>query len=165
MLAWAAMSLGGAAAYLLFWQAKSGDLLAPVSRQQNWLREAVMPWTALIDGTRDAFCCLGQFSGGYHLIDWLVVVPCVFLGGYVLLRFRPAFGIYTWGSILLPLSLVFRPRPLMSMPRFLVVVFPIMWALADLVERRRIPHQAVVAVSAGAMAVLAVLFMNWYYVF
>jgi hypothetical protein len=51
------------------------------------------------------------------------------------------------------------------MPRFVAVVFPAFWVLADAAERRRLPHTAVVAAFAGGFSLLAVLFMNWWYIF
>jgi hypothetical protein len=67
-------------------------------------------------------------------------------------------------SLLLPLTLAFDGRPLLSLPRFVVVVFPLFWALARLAERWRV-HDAVVATSAAGLGLLSVLFVNWYYIF
>jgi len=53
----------------------------------------------------------------------------------------------------------------MSVPRFLVVLFPIFWGLALLAERKRIPHHLIVAVSAAGLGLLTVLFVNWFYIF
>jgi hypothetical protein len=53
----------------------------------------------------------------------------------------------------------------MSMPRFVLPVFPAFWAFAVLVERKRVPHEAVVATFAGGLGLLTVLFVNWYAIF
>ncbi len=53
----------------------------------------------------------------------------------------------------------------MSMPRFVLVLFPLFWALAWAVERGLIPHAAVLAVEAAGLGLLTVLFVNWYYIF
>jgi hypothetical protein len=60
--------------------------------------------------------------------------------------------------------MVFPGRPLLSIPRFLVLVFPLFWALAILAERGRV-HDAVVVISAVGLGVFGLLFVNWYYVF
>jgi hypothetical protein len=60
---------------------------------------------------------------------------------------------------------VFVPRPFMSLPRFLLVVFPLLWPWAVWAGRRRWIHETVVAVSAAFLGLLTVLFVNWYYVF
>ncbi len=53
----------------------------------------------------------------------------------------------------------------MSMSRFVAVVFPAFWAAALLAERYRIRQDLVVAVGTAGVALMAVLFVNAYYVF
>jgi hypothetical protein len=162
----AAVAVGlGTLAYLAYWWAKVGDWLAPVDQQANWQRTFSWPWATLVDGTRDAFRYLGNANGGYWLIDWLIVVPVVGASVFALLRYRPSYSVYVWGGLLIPLSFVFADRPLMSMPRFVLPLFPAFWALAELTERWRIPEKAVAAVGAAGLALLVVLFVNWYYIF
>ena len=60
--------------------------------------------------------------------------------------------------------LVFGGRPLMSMPRFCVVLFPLFWALARLCERWR-ATDAVVAASACGLGMLSLLFVAWQPIF
>jgi hypothetical protein len=164
-LLWSAAAAAGAVAYLAFWQATAGDALAPIRQQTNWQREGSFPLATVVRGTVEAFRFVGQYPGGYHLVDWLIVVPAVIGTVWVVLRTRPVFAAYAMISVAAPLSYVFLPRPFMSLPRFLLVVFPILWPWAVLGLRRRGIHEAVVAVSAGLLALLAVLFVNWYYVF
>jgi hypothetical protein len=162
----AAVAVGlGTLAYLAYWWAKVGDWLAPVDQQANWQRTFSWPWATLVDGTRDAFRYLGNANGGYWLIDWLIVVPVVGASVFALLRYRPSYSVYLWGGLLIPLTFVFADRPLMSMPRFVLPLFPAFWALAELTERWRIPEKAVAAVGAAGLALLVVLFVNWYYIF
>ena len=162
----AAVAVGlGTLAYLAYWWAKVGDWLAPVDQQANWQRTFSSPWATLVDGTRDAFRYLGTANGGYWLIDWLIVVPVVGASVFALLRYRPSYSVYLWGGLVIPLSFVFADRPLMSMPRFVLPLFPAFWALAELTERWRMPEKAVAAVAAAGLALLVVLFVNWYYIF
>jgi hypothetical protein len=94
-----------------------------------------------------------------------VTIPAALAVVWVVLRARPVFAAYAVAMVAAPLSYVFLPRPFMSLPRFLLVVFPILWPWAVLGLRRRGLHEAVAAVSAGLLALLTVLFVNWYYVF
>ena len=56
--------------------------------------------------------------------------------------------------------------PLLSMPRFVAVIFPAFWVLARGVERRQRPaNRWWWASFAAGYGVLAVLFMNWWHVF
>ena len=164
-LLWSGFVGSGTLLYLAFWWDRIGDWLAPVTRQVNWERVGMAPWSSLVEGTRMAFRYPGRYPGAYWLVDWLIVVPVLVAAVYALFRFRPSYGVYLWAGLLIPLSFVFPDRPLMSMPRFVLPLFPAVWALAELAERRRIPHQAVVAVGAAGLAVLTVLFVNWYYIF
>jgi len=51
------------------------------------------------------------------------------------------------------------------MPRFVSVIFPAFWVMADATERRKLPSGAVIAPFAVGLGLLAVLFMNWWYIF
>ena len=156
----------GLLSYLAFWKVWTGDWLGPLHIQaNNWQREFSLPWATLWAGTREAFRWIGQSPGGYHLLDWLVVVPALVAGGWVALRARPAYALYAWGSLLIPLSYIFAPRPFMSLPRFLLVAFPLIWAPAALAARRPGAQQALVTVFAAGLGILTVLFVNWYFIF
>jgi len=78
---------------------------------------------------------------------------------------RLSYLVYAVASLLLPLANPFPARPLMSMPRFVVVVFPAFWVIARAVGRRRIPEALVTASFAAGYGVLVVLFINWRFIF
>jgi mannosyltransferase PIG-V len=164
-LGWAGSVSLGLLGYLLFWQVAHGDFWAPLTKQGNWERVVSLPWNSLREASRDAFGYLGSYPQGYHQVDWLIVVPVLLAAAYAFVRLRPAYGFYTWGSILVPLSFIFEGRPLMSMPRLLVPLFPVFWGLALLAERRRVAHQLIVAVSAAGLGLLTLLFVDWFYIF
>lgn len=164
LLATTAVGLG-TLVYLLFWQLKAGDLLAPLHQQATWEREFSLPWTSVWLATQEAFRWIGDYPGGYHLLDWLLVVPALVAAGWTTVRTRPAYAIYAWSSLIVPLSFVFLPRPFMSLPRFLLVIFPLVWAAAVWAERRRGVHEAILAISGVGLGLMTVLFVNWYFVF
>ena len=87
----------------------------------------------------------------YWLIDVLVVgvVIVAVVAGWR--RLPLPYLTYAIGSLLIPLCYPFPPRPLLSMPRFVAVIFPAFWVLADAAERRRLPHTAIVATFAGGL--------------
>jgi hypothetical protein len=78
---------------------------------------------------------------------------------------RAPYLAYAGLSLLVELSVPMAGRPLLSMPRFVAVIFPAFWALARGVERRRLSEPLVVGVFAGGYGVLALLFINWWHVF
>lgn len=164
-LAWSALALAGGGAYAVFWQVVAGDPLAPLHQQATWQRDAAFPTATALRATYEAWRFPGLYPGGYHLLDWIIVVPALVAGVWVARHTRLMFGLYTWLSIVAPLSFAFGPRPFMSVPRFLVVVFPILWAFAAWAPKRRGAHEAVVASFAGLQVLMLILFVNWYYVF
>jgi hypothetical protein len=153
-------TLLGPALVFLYWRTAFDDLMAPFDAQRRWARVATFPLRTLVDSVSSAWRYLDVW-----LLDVLVVgvvVICAVLG---LWRLRPAYSVYMWASLAIPLGYPFPSRPLLSMPRFTVVIFPAFWVLADLIERRRLPRAAVVAVLAGGLALCTVLFVNWYDIF
>lgn len=164
-LAVSTLPMVGLVLYLAYWQAKAGDWLAPVHQQANWERVWSWPWSTLIDGTRSAFGYVGVPNGGYWLIDWVIVLVVLAASVFALLRYRASFVLYAWGGLLIPLSFVFEARPLMSMPRFVLPLFPAFWALAEGADRLRIPSWALIAACAVGLGLLSVLTANWYYIF
>ena len=161
----AAATGAGLLLYLAYWGISAGEWLAPATRQANWERVFSWPWATVWEGTSLAFRYVGNTNGGYWLIDWLIVVPMLAASAYALVRFRPSYGVYLWGGLLIPLSFVFQGRPLMSMPRFVLPLFPAIWAVAVGCERLGIPRWAVVSAGGAGLGVLSVLTVNWYYIF
>jgi hypothetical protein len=53
----------------------------------------------------------------------------------------------------------------MSMPRFVLVLFPAFWAASDLAGRSSVPRWALAAVGSAGLGLLSLLTLNWYYIF
>jgi hypothetical protein len=166
---WPAVTAGAAVllgplAYVGWWGVVHGDALAPIHAQTNWQREAAFPLVTVWNAMRYA-AGVGVQDPAYWIIDVLVVgvVVVAVVAGWR--RLAPPYLVYALGSLLVPLSYPFPPRPLLSMPRFVAVIFPAFWVMADASEHRRVPHAAIVASFAGGVGLLAILFMNWWYIF
>ena len=78
---------------------------------------------------------------------------------------RTSYSVYALASLAVPLVYVWPVRPLLSMPRFVVVIFPAFWVMALAAERRRISAPAIIAAFAGGYALLGALFVTWWDVF
>ena len=155
----------GTAAYLLWWEAFAGDWRRPLDVQgATWSRERSWPWETLAAGVREGTRYFGAYAGGYHTVDLVLVLVALAAGVWVALRTRATYAVWFWASLVFPLTVAFGGRPFLSVPRFLVVVFPLFWALAALSERWRV-HDAVVAASACGLGLLSVLYVNWYFIF
>jgi len=159
-LAAAAAAALGPLVWFTWWHVRFGDFWAPVDAQRNWNRNAVPPWETIVDAVAHAW----RFRG-YWLLDLLVVALAI--AGVLLAarRMRPSYLTYAGASLLLPLLAPYPDRPLLSMPRFVAVVFPLAWGYARAVDRRWLPDALVTAVLAAGFAVMAALFVAWQYVF
>lgn len=146
--------------YLAWWEAAHGDALAPLRAQGNWSRELTSPLTTLGRAVRSA-----NAFGTYWMVDLLVVGVVLIAVAAGVRWIRPSYLVYAVMSLLLPLANPFPDRPLMSMPRFVIVLFPAFWVIARAVERRRIPESLVTASFAAGYGVLALLFINWRSIF
>jgi hypothetical protein len=153
-------TLLGPSLYALYWQVAHDDPTAPLDAQAQWQRAASLPLRTLVDGVSTAVRYLDVW-----LVDALIVGMVVLAGVLALWRLRPAYTVYLWASLAVPLSYPYPSRPLLSVPRFAAVIFPASWVLADLVERGRLPRALVTACLAAGLALCTVLFVNWYDIF
>jgi hypothetical protein len=155
----------GLVAYLAYWATAGNNWRQPFDLQKSgWGKEYAWPWETLWQATRIMRQFPGSYPGGYYLVDLLVAAVVLAAGVWAIVRLRPTYSVYLWLGILLPLVLMWPSRPLLSVPRLYVVLFPAFWALSRFAERWR-AHDAVLAVSAGFMAVLAVAFVSRYPLF
>lgn len=159
-LAVALAPIAGFASYTSFWWLAFRNPLAPWQAQRSWQRVPTVAlftlWHAVLDAYR---------YRSYWLIDLLVVGV---IGIAVLLGWRGLRGsylTYAVASLLLPLSDPFPPRPLMSMPRFVLLIFPGFWVIARGLVRHRLPAALAVGPFAAGFALLGLLFMNWLPIF
>jgi hypothetical protein len=157
-------SLLGIAAYLAWWGWHARSATVPFSAQGGWQRHFRLPWVSLWDGVHEGLRWIGIYSGGYQLVD-LIVVGVALLGAvWVMIKTPIAYRVYTAVSLVAPLCLVFGARPFMSMPRFVLVLFPVFWAFA-VFTRRFSAWNVVTTTSAAGLGMVSLLFVNWYWVY
>jgi len=53
----------------------------------------------------------------------------------------------------------------MSLPRFLLPLFPLYWAAAVWTRKHPLRHELYLVASSLLLGVMLLLFVNWYYVF
>jgi mannosyltransferase PIG-V len=164
----AAASLG-LLAYLLYWKVTTGDFLTPFNAQNGWLREFSWPWETIVNGTKAGLDFIGSYPGGYHTLD-LVLVALAFLAAvwlvfnWIAMKIPAIYATYALISLVMPLLLVFGGRPFMSLPRFVLVIWPLFWALGAFADKFN-ARDLVVGASAAGLGLMSLLFVNWYYVF
>jgi hypothetical protein len=181
-LAWCALAPAGLAAYSLYLALSLGDGFAYLHLQQVWFRSFAGPFGAVPDAAVAAWDGLRQLASGsrdhvyftaaggdpfavaWHnleLFGFLVLAAVAVVG--VVRRLPLAYSAYTIAALALPLSFPVGPQPLMSLPRFLGVLFPLfMWlALACASPRRRRIALAVLALGLGAFTAR---YATWHWV-
>jgi len=160
-----------------------GDALTPFHAQDVWGRYFAGPYVGVWDAVRAAFEGARQLlsfqrrhvyfpvasgspfvSAGHNvlLLGFLLAAVPAIVG--VVRRLPLAYGAYVIAALALPLSDPVRAQPLMSLPRFLVVLFPLgIWLAAWLTEHPRAQRPALV-LSAALMALFVGQFATWHWV-
>lgn len=160
------MGLGpvaGAAAWWGWVAWRTGDLLAAVRVQAIWQRELAFPPATLLRGVREWLRFALQGLGLYFLLDLVAALFAIGLVVAVVVLMRRSSagkqwalgGLAAYGAavLLIPLAAPFPPRPLLSLPRFVLANFP-GFSGAGLVKKKwRIP--LAVLSAAGLLAATA----------
>jgi hypothetical protein len=173
----------GLAAYCGFLALQGLDALAPFHAQDVWLRSFAGPFGGVWDGTVAAVQGTRQLLSGarepvyftaaggdpllvarhnIELFAWLVLGAVASVGA--LRRLPVAYGAYLVVALALPLSYPVGPQPLMSLPRFLAVLFPLAIWLALWMTGRAWRERLVVAGFAAGLAVYTGIFATWHWV-
>jgi hypothetical protein len=180
---WLLLLPAGLAVYLGFLALAGGDALSPFHVQQVWGRHFAGPYLGAWDGIKAGFDGLRQLASlqrhpvyfpiaagdpfviaGHNLLLLAFLAAALVAIVGVLRLLTLAYGAYVIAALALPLSYPVRAQPLMSLPRFLVVLFPLaMWLAAWLAVRPRAQRPALV-VSAALMAFFAAQFATWHWV-
>jgi hypothetical protein len=168
-LLWLGLIPLGLGAYLTYAAIALGDAFAPFHAQRLWFRH-FEPLGAVVDGVRAAAEGLRLIVDGTSdpvvaqnvLLLGFLAFALVALAG-VLRRLPFAYGAYVTVALAVALSYPVDAQPLMSLPRYVAVLFPLhMWLARWSIERGRL--ERTVAVSAVLLGVLGAQFARWGFV-
>jgi hypothetical protein len=182
-LLWLALVPAGLALYVVYLGLAGGDPLSPFHTQDVWGRHFAGPYVGMWDGIRAAFEGARQLLSGqeghlyypitgdsafinsqHNLLLLAFLVAAVVATAGVLCRLPLAYGSYVIAALALPLSYPVTAQPLMSLPRFLVVLFPLsIWFAAWLAAHPRAQRPALVG-SGLSMAFFVAQFATWHWV-
>jgi hypothetical protein len=177
----------GALAYFAY-TAAHGDAAAPLHAEQAFWHRHFVPALGAVKGlvaaiqsvhqiaagpgshilSTPSFQAAGQLSdplrlAGADLTDFaFFVFGCIATVG-ALRRLPAAYGLYALAMIAVTVSTFDRTEPLVSFPRYLVVLFPVQMWLALWAERGR-RRQPTLLISAGLLAFFASQFATWRWV-
>ena len=173
----------GLAAYCGFLALAGHDALAPFRAQEVWFRSFAGPFVGAWDGLVAAVQGLRQLLSGarepvyfgaaggdpfvaarhnVELLAWLALTLVAVAGA--LRRLPAAYGAYVVAALALPLSFPVGPQPLMSLPRFVAVLFPLAIWLALWMTGRTLRKRLVLAGFAVALAIYSGIFATWHWV-
>jgi hypothetical protein len=159
----AAAGLLAPAAYVVWWWSR-GDALQPLRAQAYWDRDPSFPLVTVVDGLRAAWRGATSGDAAFLLVDAVVAMLAVAAAVVVWRRMPRSYAVYVWLSLLIPLCYAVPSRPLLSIPRFVAVLFPIAWVGERLVHAR--PRFALlVALCLVWQVALAAEFMNLWWIF
>lgn len=180
---WIALVPTGVVLYMAHLALAGGDALSPFSAQAGWSRHFAGLYGGVWDGLEAAWQGARQLlsfqrthvyfplagasptiAAGHNLMlfAFLVAGAVAVVGVLRLLPF--AYGAYLLGALALPLSYPVTSQPLMSLPRFLLVLFPLnIWLAVRLVSRPRLTR-AVLVISALGLAFFSAEFSTWHWV-
>ncbi|MDQ3547531.1 MAG: hypothetical protein M3439_01820 [Chloroflexota bacterium] len=157
------------------------DPLLTLDAQKGWAREQAMPWTTFqMAFDQSNLGWLRELSASptwttltshgvrfgfaeYETLDIAFTLLAIPLLIYCFLKQPLEYAIFPLMLFALPLFSPSTIHPLMSMSRFLIVMFPLFIALA-LLTRRRFAFTLVLVPSIALLLVLTVQFSTWYWV-
>ncbi len=177
------IGIGALSPLLFMFQLDSiwGDPLLMLSAQKGWARYKAMPWSTiqaefhkldltwlswLVNSPNWSMLTNPNLrlsfaeSQSYDLFIFLVFIPIVI---YTLWKVRGAYSLYALSVFVLPLFTPSRVHPLMSIPRFVIVLFPLFIAMA-LLTRKRIVFGAVMVLFIVQLIGLLIQFSTWFWV-
>jgi hypothetical protein len=173
--------LAGPLFFFAYLQRAFGDPALTVEAQKGWARTQAMPWTtfrmavdqlqlewlrALLEsptwGTLTSHPVRVSFAE-YEALDLIVALLAIPLVVYLCRILSPEYGLYTAIVVAVPLFSPSLIHPLMSFPRFVIVLFPLFVGLAHLTHRRAVLLGAL-TVSTCLLALLTIQYSTWYWV-
>jgi hypothetical protein len=180
---WVALMPLGVVVFAAYLGLSGGDPTSPFSSQQLWERHFAGPFVGLWDGAVAAFEGVRQLvsmqghhsyvahasgaplvSASHDIVLFVFAVMAIVAVVGVLRTLPLAYGAYVVLALALPMSYPVAGEPLMSLPRFLLVLFPLgMWMGGWLAGHPR-ARAPVLLASALSMAFFTGAFATWHWV-
>jgi hypothetical protein len=180
--AWLLLAPLGIAAYATWLGLVEGDALRFLDVQKAWSRDLAVPLAGAWDGLVAAVDGVRQLASGsrtpvyfevaagdpfriaaINVMLFATLVFALVAAVGVWRRLPRAYGAWVGASLLLPLTFPVTPQPLMSLPRFVAVLFPIFMWLALVCEERRNTDLVVTAFAVG-LGLFTAQYASWHWV-
>jgi hypothetical protein len=180
--AWLLLAPLGLAAYAAWLGLVEGDALRFLDVQGAWSRELAVPLAGAWDGLVAAVDGVRQLASGsrtpvyfeaaagdpfriaaINVMLFVTLVFAVVACAGVWRRLPRAYGAWVAASLLLPLTFPVTPQPLMSLPRFVAVLFPLFMWLAIVCDERR-KTDLVAAGFAVGLGLFTAQYASWHWI-
>jgi hypothetical protein len=182
-LLWLALMPVGVGLFAAYLGLAGGSASTPFRSQQLWGRHFAGPFGGFWDGAVAAFDGFRQFlslqahhsyfpqatgsplvSASHNVLLFAFALAALVAVVGVLRTLPLAYGAYVLLALALPLSYPVSSEPLMSLPRFLLVLFPLTMWLAGWLAARPRARVPVLALSAISMMFFTGAFATWHWV-
>jgi hypothetical protein len=182
-LAWFALVPTGLLVWMGYLQIRFGDPFAFLKAQAHWGRSLSAPWITLDHGLVRGVAGiatlvrhgLGTPKPDPHgtviipvvLPDALALVVLVAIVVVLALTARTLkrpYLMYTIAALVVPLFSATSRQPLFSLPRFVLVMFPVFAGLALLTRHHRVTRLVLLVTFALALVLLTTVFVRFYFV-
>jgi hypothetical protein len=161
---WLALAPVGMLAFCAYVALAGGSAFEPLKVEHLvWHRHLTDPLSPLWYGLTHAFREVRQLPSTHrlHLRSFYFVAAGMIATVGVLRRLPLAYGLYALAAIAMPLFYPANAEPLESMPRYLLVVFPLFIWLAVWLERHPRLRLPALAISALLMMFFTASFSTW----
>jgi Gpi18-like mannosyltransferase len=153
----------GLAAYMIYLWAAFGRPLGFLEVQEAWGHVQMLPTTAIIDSfryllateTRDVFWVMGAVNT--FLTLWALIMA------FVIVRSDSLGSSFAFAAILMPLVAGVESMPVVSMARYVLILFPLFIPLAIWARNWSI-QSLILAAFLPTHVMLLALFVRWYWV-
>ena len=152
---------------LLVWSALAlGNPLVFLSTQADWNRAFSWPWETVINAFKVAAAMQFQYqeeNQSWFYLATLILFGVLAVAGWARNWLRLPHALYLTLGLLFPLFSATPRNPLLSFPRFVLVLFPAFILLAA-AGRRPWLHYLILTVSLLLLALYTIRFTNWFWV-
>jgi hypothetical protein len=178
-LLWLLLVPAGLGLYMVYLWQRFGDALLFSSAQSRWGRGLASPISTVVSGVRIAVRSASQLATGTvpqsdGALSWslalgnitalIALVLAVLLVIVCWRRLPAAYTLYSLAALAVPLCFPTASKPLLSLPRFILVDFPLFIAVAAGLLRHPAWRWAVLAVMTAGVLLATILFATWNWV-
>jgi hypothetical protein len=150
----------GAVLVILYFRRVIGERQTGLAAQARWGYQMVAPWQAISASWHE----ITRYSDAVELLNLLCLLGFAALAVWVTLRLPLAYSLYVWPYLAILFFRQMSFSPLMSVSRYVLVLFPCFLVAAPILARRLPLAAALIAVMYGVQIALFVAWVHFTFV-